>query len=121
MLKRITIWSAVVVVMVLALQLARRDDPSPPESRSRQELPAVDPAPGPTLPLPEPASPSPVEEAARVTGDPRAASAASEAGPTEVPRKFERRFMFDCNGDRIFVRVGDGEASLLPPGSLTGY
>jgi uncharacterized membrane protein len=29
--------------------------------------------------------------------------------------------MFDCNGDQFFVRIGDGEVRLLPPGSLTGY
>jgi uncharacterized membrane protein len=46
----------------------------------------------------------------------RAVSASEPA-----PRKFERRVMFDCNGDRFFVRIGDDEVRLLPPGSLTGY
>lgn len=44
---------------------------------------------------------------------------ASEQPP--APRKFERRVMFDCNGDQFFVRIGDDEVRLLPPGSLTGH
>jgi uncharacterized membrane protein len=36
-------------------------------------------------------------------------------------RKFQRRFMFDCGEVRIFVRVGEGEAALLPESSLTGH
>jgi uncharacterized membrane protein len=45
----------------------------------------------------------------------------SAAEQSPAPRKFERRVMFDCNGDQFFVRIGDDEVRLLPPGSLTGY
>jgi uncharacterized membrane protein len=51
----------------------------------------------------------------------RAATAAQMLDAAAAPRKFQRRFMFDCGDVRIFVRVGDGEAALLPESSLTGH
>jgi uncharacterized membrane protein len=56
-----------------------------------------------------------------VAGEPRPAGATLHAMSADAPRKFERRVMFTCSGNPFFVRIGDGEVRLLPPGSLTGY
>lgn len=55
------------------------------------------------------------------TSETVARSSTPAVAPDASPRKFERRFMFDCAGEQFFVRIGDDEVRLLPPGSLTGY
>jgi uncharacterized membrane protein len=108
-LKRISLLAATLVGIVLAIQLLTRSKPAPAPSppAPKEQLPAIDPAPEPALPFPEPSDPQPIEDVARLE-------------PAAL-RKFERRFMFDCDGNQFFVRIGDDEARLLPPGSLTGF
>ena len=102
-------WAVVAVASVLAAGILLRDGPPPSlVAPPRMELPALDP---PSAPEPsQPAEP---------------AALAVPAGPqldTDVaPRKFQRRLMFECGDIRIFVRVGEGEAALLPESSLTGH
>jgi uncharacterized membrane protein len=62
-----------------------------------------------------------VRIAAPSARDVGAATTARQLAGAPVPRKFQRRFMFDCGDVRIFVRIGEGEAALLPESSLTGH
>jgi hypothetical protein len=57
MLKRLSLWGAVVVAIVVAVQLVTRSSP-PPAEPPRQELPAVGPR--PTTPAPSPRQELPV-------------------------------------------------------------
>jgi len=99
MLKRFAVWVVVAVAIVLAVQVLLREGPprslvAPP----KMGLPALAPP-----PEREPSQPA-------------------ELVYTEtVPRKFQRRLMFDCGDVRLFVRIGEGEAALLPESSLTGH
>ena len=108
--RRFTVFGVAAVALVAGAQFLLRSCLPPNERAS-----AVDFA-----PEPPPAAPGSEGKTAVAAALAPAAPAAREprAG---VARKFERRFMYDCNGDRFFVRIGDEEARLLPPGSLTGY
>jgi uncharacterized membrane protein len=57
---------------------------------------------------------------APISNEASAVPAAQQLDNVAAPRKFQRRFMFDCGDVRIFVRIGEGEAALLPESSLTG-
>lgn len=109
MLKRITVWSVVAVAIVLAVQVLMRNG-SPPSlvTPPKMQLPALDSRSEPERP--------PVADPATAV-----VPAAEPVGAETAPRKFQRRLMFDCGDVRIFVRVGEGEAALLPQSSLTGH
>jgi uncharacterized membrane protein len=114
MLKKITIWGVVAVAAALAMQTLLRT--GPPKSLfvpPRMELPGLDEA-------PERESSQPAERTVPERGAETAAGQDADAVAASEPRKFQRRFMFDCGDVRIFVRVGEGEAALLPESSLTG-
>jgi uncharacterized membrane protein len=105
MRKKITVFAVVAVAVVVAVQILLRHGPPPSlVVPPRMELPGLDADRERSLPHPE----------ERTTPAP-AALAAPEL------RKFQRRFMFDCGDVRIFVRIGEGEAALLPDSSLTGH
>lgn len=108
MLRRLAVWVVVAVAAVLAVQVLLREGPPPSLVKPpKMALPALD------RPEREPSQP--------------AEPAASAVPPAELvytetaPRKFQRRLMFDCGDVRLFVRIGDGEAALLPESSLTGH
>jgi uncharacterized membrane protein len=110
MLKKITIWVGVAIAAVLALQvLLREGSPKSLFVPPRMELPGLDRAP----------EREPSQPAERGAGT--AAAEDAHAVAASEPRKFQRRFMFDCGDVRIFVRIGEGEAALLPESSLTGH
>ena len=106
MIKRIAVWCVVAAATVLAVQVLLREGPPPSlVTPPKLELPALDP----------PREREPSQPAA-------SAGAPDQQVYTEAaPRKFQRRFMFDCGDVRIFVRIGEGEAALLPESSLTGH
>jgi hypothetical protein len=115
MLRKLAIFALVAVAAVLAAQILLRE--GPPESLfvpPRLELPGLDRA-------PERHQSQPAERASSDGGAAAAEGAHAAAAVASEPRKFQRRFMFDCGGVRIFVRIGDGEAALLPESSLTGH
>jgi uncharacterized membrane protein len=115
MVKRVSFWGLVIVAIVVAVQLLLSDRSQPPEElpqRPREQLPAVDSSAEPPPPNAELAVPP--EAVARN-------DVAPGAVPADAPRKFERRIMFTCSDNQFFVRIGDGEVRLLPPGSLTEY
>lgn len=102
-------WALVAVASVMAVQILLREGPprslvAPP----RMGLPALE-----RRSAPEPSQPA--EPAAL------AVPAVHQVDTDAAPRKFQRRFMFDCGDIRIFVRIGEGEAALLPESSLTGH
>lgn len=105
-------WLVSIVVVVAAIVATRGRGPDDaPETTA------------PAVPV-DPVNASPRVDAAgvaAVAGEAAPASTLAVVAPEAAPRKFERRFMFDCSGDQFFVRIGDDEARLLPPGSLTGY
>ena len=109
MLKRLAVWVVVAVAAVLAAQVLLREGPPPSlVTPPRMGLPALD-----SRPEREPLQPA--EPAA-------SAVPSAELVYTETaPRKFQRRLMFDCGDVHLFVRIGDGEAALLPESSLTGH
>ena len=109
MRKRLAVWVVVAVAAVLAVQVLLREGPPPSlVTPPRMELPGLD-----SRPEREPSQPT--------------EPAASAGAPAELvysdaaPRKFQRRLMFDCGDVRLFVRIGEGEAALLPESSLTGH
>ena len=116
MLRRFAIWAVVAVAAVLAVHVLIRE--GPPRSLlvpPRMELPALDD-------IAERAPPQRADPAvSAIAHEGRAVPAAQQFNDAVGPRKFQRRFMFDCGDVRIFVRVGEGEAALLPEGSLTGH
>ncbi len=112
MLKKIAVWIAVAVAGVVAVQVLLREGPPPSlVEPPRLSLPALDSV------LDRPAAAADAPGA----GDVGAAVEAQQLDAETAPRKFQRRLMFECGGVRIFVRIGDGEAALLPESSLTGH
>ena len=101
-------WGALAVVLFALISIRGRAPPN--------DTPAISAADG--------ADAAPAE-VARVAApneiDVRAAPQAREPSAAAAPRKFQRRFMFDCGDVRLFVRIGEGEAALLPESSLTGH
>jgi len=123
-MKRMSLLGAALVAIVLIANLLR-GQPPPTEESSPSELRAVDPA--AASPSAGPASPARLEQGANIEPalPPPAIDVPSPVAvafpPAAAPRKFERRFMFDCAGEQFFIRIGDGEAALLPALSLTGH
>ena len=123
MMKRISLWGAGLLVIVLAAQFLLRDR-SPPESAPRTEppretFPPVDPPQAPT-PGPPSAEPAPPEAVARNV------PARSEAqSPAATAPDGPRRFMYNCGDGQWFgARVGDRRATVfslddLDPRALT--
>ena len=109
MLKKLIVWGVVAVAIVVAVQVLLRNGPPAPSlfTPPKMRLPALDP------PKREPSE----------TADPAAVAAvqAERLYAETAPRKFQRRLMFDCGDVRIFIRIGEGEAALLPESSLTGH
>jgi len=110
MVKKVAVWIVVAVAGVAAVRVLLREG-APPSlvEPPRMSLPALDSV------VDRPAA------AADAQGDVGAVAAAEQLDPETAPRKFQRRLMFECGGVRIFVRIGDGEAALLPESSLTGH
>jgi uncharacterized membrane protein len=87
---------------------------------TRERAPSGDPR---ALPHPDSAAMGPAaEERVSLAGE---ASAGAGDAPelrfaAAAPRKFERRFLFQCGDEQFFVRIGESEAALLPGSSLTG-
>jgi uncharacterized membrane protein len=106
MIKRLAVSSVVAVAVVLAVQVLLRNG-SPPSlvTPPRMALPALD---------------RPPEAGSSESAEPDVPAARQLYAET-APRKFQRRLMFDCGDVRIFVRIGEGEAALLPQSSLTGH
>jgi uncharacterized membrane protein len=118
MLKKITVFAVVAVAVVVAVQILLRHGPPPSLAvPPRMELPGLDSARERSLPQPEQRT-TPERGAATA---PHAGARAPAALAAPELRKFQRRFMFDCGDVRIFVRIGEGEAALLPDSSLTGH
>ena len=109
MVRKISTWAVVAVAVVVAVQVLMRLG-SPPSlvTPPRMQLPARDRRPEP--------EPSRGADAATAV-----VSAAHQVSAETAPRKFQRRLMFDCDDVRIFVRIGEGGAALLPESSLTGH
>ena len=108
----VTVWVVSLALVVAALIAALRGrEPAETVSRAVSSVApaAATPARGALPPMPG------------AVAEPRAAGAIPDAMPADRPRKFERRVMFTCSGNQFFVRLGDGEAFLLPPESLTGH
>ena len=109
MIKRIAMWAGVAVASLLAVQVLLREGPPPSlVAPPRMGLSELDPR-----SATEPSRPA--ESATREV------PAAQQLDTDAAPRKFQRRFMFECGDVRIFVRIGEGEAALLPESSLTGH
>jgi len=107
MLKKVAVWIVVAVAGVAAVRVLLREG-APPSlvEPPKMSLPALD---------------SMVERPAAAADAPDAVAAAEQLDTEIAPRKFQRRLMFECGGVRIYVRIGDGEAALLPESSLTGH
>jgi uncharacterized membrane protein len=118
MLKKVAVFAVVAVAVVVAVQVLLREGPPPSlVVPPRMELPGLDS--GRARSLPQPEERTTPERGAATAPDEGAHGPAALASPE--PRKFQRRFMFDCGDVRLFVRIGEGEAALLPDGSLTGH
>jgi hypothetical protein len=118
MLKKITVFAVVAVAVVVAVQVLLREGPPPSlVAPPRMELPGLDS--GRERSLPQREERTTPERGAATAPDEVAHAPAALAAPE--PRKFQRRLMFDCGDVRIFVRIGEGEAALLPASSLTGH
>lgn len=113
MLKKVAAWGAALVIVLLAVQLSTRG-----RSQSGDARETLRPESSPAHDAVRRVSSAAVEAAS--AGDTHESPVAVALPPAAPPRKFERRFMFDCAGERFFVRIGDGEAALLPALSLTG-
>jgi uncharacterized membrane protein len=123
MLKRVSVWAAVAVVLVLAVQFALRSRPPQVEAAGSGEPPRHDP---PAVDLPEPklppssppptAAPERAERAEAVANNQPAVTLGDARTGEGLLGDGSRRFMFRCADGNVFtVRAVANEANVSSP------